>query len=566
MNWIQKPQPTSEQINTLATDLGIEGVLVSLLIQRGVHNFQEAKSFFRPEFSQLHNPYLMKDMELAVARIILAMEREEPILVYGDYDVDGTTAVALVADYLQQYYHKVATYIPDRYAEGYGVSYQGIDFAVANEIGLIIALDCGVKAVDKVAYAKEKGVDFIICDHHRPGIILPDAIAVLDPKREDCSYPYKELCGCGIGFKLIQALGIAFKEAPEAVFPYLDLVATAIGADIVPLTGENRTLAFLGMQQINKQPRPGFMAFIEQLNRGTLTLTDLNFTIAPRINAAGRMVHGAHAVALLQTKDIEQARAMAAAIEQNNVDRRELDSIITETALLQIASEHETTNATTVVYHPNWHKGVIGIVASRLIETHYRPTLVFTQSGDVMAGSARSIKGYDVYNAIEACSEHLLQFGGHMYAAGLTLKNSQYPAFKEAFEAHVSKTLDPSLKTPEILVDAVVTLSQMTPKFMRILKQMAPFGPDNPAPIFKACGVFDSGYAAPVGKDKTHLKGAMSQNGEEKIPFIAFKLADKQSLLRNHTLVDIVFNLSENIWQGKTTLQLQLLDIKPLGS
>ena len=566
MNWILSPTPKKEAVLVLEEALGIDFSLASLLVQRGVLNFDQAKRFFRPQFSELHDPYLMKDMEAAVERIILAMESEEAILVYGDYDVDGTSAVALVADYLQQYYHKVATYIPDRYAEGYGVSFQSIDFAAANDIGLIIALDCGIKDIEHVAFAKEKGIDYIICDHHRPGKILPAAVAVLDPKRVDCPYPYKELCGCGVGFKLIQALGIAFEEPPEAVYPYLDLVATAIGADIVPLTGENRILAYLGVAKINQSPRPGFKAFIEPLNRGVLSLTDLNFTIAPRINAAGRMVHGAHAVALLQSKDIEQARSMAAAIEQNNTDRRALDASITETALLQIATAQETTHATTVVYDPNWHKGVIGIVASRLIETHYRPTLVFTQSGDLMAGSARSIKGYDVYNAIEACSEHVLQFGGHMYAAGLTLKNSQYPAFKAAFEKHVSATLDPALKIPEIRIDAEVSLSQMTPKFMRILKQMAPFGPENPAPVFIAKQVFETGYATSVGQDKTHLKGTFSDAQDQKIPFIGFKLAEKIRLLENKKRVDIVFSLSENVWQGRSTLQLQLLDFKEAGS
>ncbi|MCW1953203.1 MAG: single-stranded-DNA-specific exonuclease RecJ [Flavobacteriia bacterium] len=563
MNWTLIASPPPAEVQALSKSLGIEERLGSLLVQRGVGSFEAAKTFFRPSFSLLHDPYLMKDMDLAVQRIIAAMEREEPILVYGDYDVDGTTAVALVADYLQQYYHKVATYIPDRYEEGYGVSFQGIDFAAANDIGLIIALDCGIKAIDKVAYAKEKGIDFIICDHHRPGASLPEAVAVLDPKRADCSYPYEEICGCGVGFKLIQALGVALEEDPLAVLPYLDLVATAIGADMVPLSGENRTLAYLGVQQMNTNPRPGFQAFIEQINRGTLSLTDLNFTIAPRINAAGRMVHGAHAVALLQTKDINQARTMAAAIQQHNEDRKELDGVITETALLQMAQAQESQSATSVVYDPNWHKGVIGIVASRLIETHYRPTLVFTQSGDVMAGSARSIKGYDIYNAIDACSEHVLQFGGHMYAAGLTLKNSQYPAFKAAFEAHVSATLDPALKIPEIQIDQEISISEITPKFMRILKQMAPFGPENPLPVFKATGVYETGYATAVGKDQTHLKGAFCQGTSAKISFIAFKLAHQLGLLADQSLVDIVFHISENKWQGKSSLQLQVLDIKP---
>lgn len=563
MNWIEKPIPHQEKITPLAKALGIDVLLSTLLVQRGVLDFNGAKAFFRPSFNQLHNPYLMTGMELAVQRIINAMEMGTTILVYGDYDVDGTTSVALVADYLQQYYHKVVTYIPDRYKEGYGVSYQGIDFAIANDIGLIIALDCGVKAVEEIAYAKKNGIDFIVCDHHRPGPTLPNAVAILDPKREDCAYPFTELCGCGIGFKLIQALGIAFKEAPEAVIPYLDLVATAIGADIVSLNGENRTLAYLGLQQINKDARPGFKAFINQMNKGVLTLTDLNFSIAPRINAAGRIVHGAHAVALLQTKNMEQALQMAANIEDNNTERRALDLAITEAALLQIAREQETTNATTVVYHPSWHKGVIGIVASRLIETHYKPTLVFTQSGDVMAGSARSIKGYDVYQAIEACKDHLVQFGGHKYAAGLTLKNSQYPAFKAAFESYVSSTLAPELKIPQIIIDATLSLETINEKFMRILKQMAPFGPDNPTPIFKATKVYDTGHASIVGQTKTHLRGVLTQTGANKIPFIAFKMADKIPLLTNKKPVDVAFTLTENKWQGKVSLQLQILDIKP---
>lgn len=563
MNWIEKPLPSKEIVTALSNSLGVSEVLARLLAQRGVSDFEAAKFFFRPEMSQLHSPLLMKDMELAVSRIILAMEREEAILVYGDYDVDGTTAVALVADYLQQYYHKVATYIPDRYSEGYGVSYQGIDFASENDIGLIIALDCGVKAVDKVAYAKEKGIDFIICDHHTPGATLPDAVAVLDPKRSDCNYPYKELCGCGIGFKLIQAISMALDTPEEVVYPYLDLVATAIGADIVPLDGENRTLAYLGLAQINSHPRPGFKAFLEAFKKPVVTLTDLNFTVSPRINAAGRMVHGAHAVALLQTKDMAQAKQMAAAIEDNNTERRSLDQHITEKALKQIAGDLETTNASTVVYQPDWHKGVIGIVASRLIETHYRPTLVFTQSGNVLAGSARSIKGYNVYKAIEACSEHLIQFGGHMYAAGLTLAPEKYEDFKNAFEIHVSRTLDPDLKIPQISIDSPLSLSDISPKFIRILKQMAPFGPQNPIPVFKAEGVYDTGYVKKIGADQNHLKGTLSQDGLQKIPFVAFKKADAFSLLTHQKKVDIVFNISENYWQGQTTIQLQLLDIKP---
>ena len=563
MRWTLKPKPSTQKIADLAAELGVDLAISELLLQRGIDTFQAAKTFFRPSWCDLHDPFLMKDMDVAVTRVQSALKDNEQILVYGDYDVDGTSSVALMASYLDTKSSQISTYIPDRYDEGYGVSYKGIDYASDNNFSLIIALDCGVKAIDKVAYAKSKGIDFIICDHHRPGKELPPAVAILDPKRADCEYPFKELCGCGIGFKLIQAISMALEAPEEVVYPYLDLVATAIGADIVPLDGENRTLAFLGLLQINSHPRPGFKAFLENFKKPVVTLTDLNFTVSPRINAAGRMVHGAHAVALLQTKDMAQAKQMAAAIEDNNTERRSLDQYITDNALKQIAGDLETTNATTVVYQPDWHKGVIGIVASRLIETHYRPTLVFTKSGHVLAGSARSIKGYDVYKAIEACSEHLIQFGGHMYAAGLTLAPEKYDDFKNAFESYVSTTLDSALKIPQINIDSPLSFSEISPKFIRILKQMAPFGPENPIPVFKATGVYDTGYAKVIGADQTHLKGTLTQDGATKINFVAFKKADALALLSHQKKVDIVFNISENFWQGQTTIQLQLLDIKP---
>lgn len=464
---------------------------------------------------------------------------------------------------MQSYYPNVTTYIPDRYKEGYGVSYAGIDYADDNNISLIIALDCGVKAVDKVAYAKEKGVDFIICDHHRPGATLPNAVAVLDAKRSDCNYPYDELCGCGVGFKLIQALGSRRGQTIEDLVPYLDLVATAIGADIVPITGENRVLAYFGLQVINSYPRAGFKAIINQIKKDVLTITDVVFVIAPRINAAGRMVHGLHAVNLLTETNIEQAEEFAAAIEQYNSDRRELDQEITKEALIQITDNKEEERFTSVVYNENWHKGVIGIVASRLTETYYRPTLVFTKSGEKLAASARSVKDFDVYNALEACAEHIEQFGGHKYAAGLTLAESQYTDFKNQFEKVVAETIDPpNLLVPEIGIDATLNFNEISPKLMRIIKQMEPFGPGNMSPIFMTENLQDTGYAKGVGQEEAHLKLAATQNGSSPIGAIGFNLGDKLSLVQNKKPFSAVFSLDENEWKGNVTLQLKLRDIR----
>jgi len=501
-------------------------------------------------------------MDVAVERIENAISSNENILVYGDYDVDGTTSVALVSSYLLGYYPNVATYIPDRYDEGYGVSYKGIDFAEDNDFSLIIALDCGVKAIDKVAYAKEKGIDFIICDHHRPGIRLPEAIAVLDPKREDCEYPYDELCGCGVGFKLIQALASRKGETIDDLFPYLDLVATAIGADIVPITGENRTLAYFGLQVINRNPRTGFKAIINQIKKAVLTITDVVFIIAPRINAAGRMEHGQHAVNLLTETDIDQAAKFAAGIEKYNIDRRSLDQEITQEALAQIQENKEEERFTSVVYKDSWHKGVIGIVASRLTETYYRPTLVFTKSGEKLAASARSVKGFDVYNALEECADCIEQFGGHKYAAGLTLLEDQYQAFKTQFEKVVSETIDPALLTPEITVDAKIEVKDINPKLMRILKQFAPFGPGNMAPVFMAEGLTDTGYAKGVGEEGVHLKFAVTQNGYGPIGGIGFNLGDKLPSIISRKPFDAVFSIDENEWQGNVSLQLKLRDLR----
>ena len=417
MRWTLKPKPSTQKIADLAAELGVDLAISELLLQRGIDTFQAAKTFFRPSWSDLHDPFLMKDMDVAVTRVQSALKDNEQILVYGDYDVDGTSSVALMASYLDTKSSQISTYIPDRYDEGYGVSYKGIDYASDNNFSLIVALDCGVKAIDKVAYAKSKGIDFIICDHHRPGKELPPAVAILDPKRADCEYPFKELCGCGVGFKLIQALASEDGQPPESLVAYLDLVATAIGADIVPIVGENRALAYFGLQVINSNPRPGFKALINQMKKEVLTITDVVFNIAPRINAAGRMKHGNYAVSLMKETDFENAEIAASEIEDFNTNRREADKRITQEALQQIETTNETEDATTVVYQEDWHKGVIGIVASRLIETYYRPTLVFTKSGNYLAASARSVSGFDVYNALENCSHLLEQFGGHMYAA-----------------------------------------------------------------------------------------------------------------------------------------------------
>ncbi|XRE43448.1 Single-stranded-DNA-specific exonuclease RecJ [Tenacibaculum discolor] len=561
MRWTLKPQPDTIKVKQLAKELSINITLAKILVQRGIETFDEAKHFFRPSLSDLHNPFLMKDMEIAVQRIETAIANNENILVFGDYDVDGTTAVSLMSSYLKTIHPNIATYIPDRYEEGYGVSFQGIDFAEDNGFSLIIALDCGIKAIDKVAYATEKNIDFIICDHHKPGSEIPKAVAVLNPKQIDCNYPYDELCGCGVGFKLIQALASKRNQTIEDLIPYLDLVATAIAADIVPMTGENRVLAYHGLQVINSQPRNGIKAIVHQLQKKELTITDVVFIIAPRINAAGRMKHGNYAVELLTEMDFDSAIEFASAIEKFNSDRKELDRAITQEALLQIENNNEQEKYTTVVFDENWHKGVIGIVASRLTETYYRPTLVFTKSGDKLAASARSVKGFDVYNALEACSEFIEQFGGHKYAAGLTLLPEQYENFKNKFEKVVSATIEKSLLTPEITIDAEIDLSEITPKFFRIIQQMAPFGPLNMKPVFTTTAVRDNGYGKQVGADSSHLKLNLIYGSDQKTyNAIGFSLGNKISTIQND--FDIAYTLDENTWNGYTSIQLMLKDLK----
>jgi single-stranded-DNA-specific exonuclease len=561
MRWTLKKAPDKETTAKLAKDLQVDLTIAEILCQRNIETFAEAKNYFRPSLEDIHDPFLMKDMDVAIARIEAAIANSENILVYGDYDVDGTTAVSLVASYLKTIYSNIATYIPDRYAEGYGISYMGIDFAQDNDCSLIIALDCGIKALDKVAYATEKNIDFIICDHHKPGPEIPKAVAVLNAKRVDCTYPFDELCGCGVGFKLIQALGVSRNQSINHFVPYLDLVATAIAADIVPMNGENRILAYFGLQVINQSPRNGIKAIIHQTKKTELTITDVVFIIAPRINAAGRIKHGNYAVQLLTEMDFETAVDFAASIEIFNADRKELDKQITNEALIQLIDNKEEERFTSVVFQEDWHKGVIGIVASRLIEKYYRPTLVFTKSGDKLAASARSVKGFDVYNALEACSEFIEQFGGHKYAAGLTLAPENYENFKDKFEEVVKSTIDIELLTPEISIDTVIDLSEITPKFFRIIQQMAPFGPMNMKPTFSSTCIRDNGYGKQVGADKTHLKLNVFQGDNQKTyNSIGFNLGDKIALVKDE--FDIVYALDENEWNGVKSIQLLLKDLK----
>ena len=561
MRWTLKTTPNITTVQQLSKDLSIDTTLSKLLVQRGISTFEEAKKFFRPSLEELHDPFLLKDMDLAVSRIEKAIASNENILIYGDYDVDGTTSVSLVASYLKTITTSISTYIPDRYDEGYGISYQGIDFAADNNFSLIIALDCGIKAIDKVAYATKKKVDFIICDHHKPGPKIPDAVAVLNPKRVDCSYPYDELCGCGVGFKLVQALASKRGQTIEDLTQYLDLVAIAIAADIVPITGENRVLTYFGLQVINSNPRNGIKAIIQEVHKKALTITDVVFIIAPRINAAGRIKHGNAAVELLTEANFDQALEFAKAINQYNTERRVLDAQITIEALLQIEENKEKEQFTSVVFNETWHKGVIGIVASRLIENYYRPTLVFTKSGNKLAASARSVKGFDVYEALEQCSEFIEQFGGHKYAAGLTLDPEMYTAFKNKFEEVVKNTIDKELLIPEITIDASLELSDISPKFFRILQQMGPFGPQNMKPVFSTTSVRDNGYGKTVGADKSHLKLNIIYGADKKTyNAIGFGLGNKMKFIQNN--FDIAYSLDENEWNGRTSLQLLLKDIK----
>ena len=561
MLWQAVSPPEDSKVQELVDQLNVPREVAYLLAQRGITNFDQAKEYFRPEWSQLHSPFLMQDMQQAVERIAHAIDRSEAVMVFGDYDVDGTTSVALVTSYLQNHLEVVVPYIPDRYKEGYGISKAGIDEAQAKGISLIIALDCGIKAHEQVAYANELGIDFIICDHHLPDAKLPQAVAVLDPKRADCEYPYKELCGCGIGFKLIQALQQHFGLEVADLNVYLDLVATAIAADIVPMTGENRLLSALGIERIRQAPRAGFQFFLSTLKK-PVRVSDLVFVIAPRINAAGRMNQGISAVELLLTKSQEEALPLARSIEFFNTERRSTDERITKEALQQIELEEAKQNATTVVYHPSWHKGVIGIVASRLIENYYRPTVVLTKSEEVLAGSVRSVKGFDVYQALEACKEHMIQFGGHKYAAGLTLEKTQLEGFKAAFEKAVQERILDSQKAPVMHYDAELTLNTISPKLYRILIQMTPFGPKNMKPVFVSHNCIDKGGSRLVGKDQDHLKLEMVDSSGTVIQGIGFGLGQHHSKVKQKNPFSILYTLDENEFNGIVSLQLVIKDIK----
>ena len=558
--WTLKALPDKDIVCALQESLGVSELVATLLAQRGIETFEEAKQFFRPQLSDLYNPFLMKDMDKAVERLHRAISSNEKILVYGDYDVDGTTAVSLMYLFLKEKCQYVEYYIPDRYDEGYGVSYKGIDYAKSNDFSLIVCLDCGIKAVEKVAYAKNKDVDFIICDHHRPGDTLPLAVAVLDPKRSDCDYPFKELCGCGVGFKLAQAYHQQYNLPFEDLVPLLDLVVVSIAADIVPMIDENRVLSFYGLQQLNASPRIGLKALMDVANRkDTFNISDVVFGLAPRINAAGRIEHGNKAVELLVQQDFSVAKEKADYIDKHNFTRKELDKSITQEALAMIVPDANST----VVCSEKWHKGVVGIVASRLIETHYRPTIVLTESNGKLTGSARSVSGFDVYNAIDACSDLLEQFGGHKYAAGLTLKKENLTAFIQRFEEVVSTTITAEMQIPKINIDLEMPMEDITMKTHRIIEQMAPFGPSNSRPVFMTKGVIDNGSGRLIGQDKNHLKLAITDSDNSKtLDGIGFGMSDYFSTIKDKQPFDVCFVLDLNEWNGTSNLQLRIKDVR----
>lgn len=552
-------------VTSLQATLKINPILCSILAQRGITDYEKAKEFFRPSLEQLHSPWLMKDMQKAVDRIIDAFEKKEKILVYGDYDVDGTTSVASMFQFLKLLHEPIDFYIPHRYKEGYGISKIGIDFAKEQGFTLIISLDCGIKSAELIAYAKTLGIDFIVCDHHLPDSDVPAAAAILNPKQVDCPYPYKELCGCGVGFKLMMALTEKLNLSTETYLQYIDLVAIAIAADIVPVTGENRTLAFFGIQKVNSKPSVGIEALLNLSKaKGPMSLTSLVFVIAPRINAAGRMDDAKKAVQLFIEKDPTAAISFANILHSDNTDRREADSSITLEAMEMLAADPNNQNRkSTVLYNEYWHKGVVGIVASRLIETFYRPTIVLTKSGEYAAGSARSVAGFNLYEAIHACRAHLLGYGGHFAAAGMTLATNQIESFKAAFEAEVARTITPDQLVPALTINAEINFKDITASLYNIIKQMEPFGPDNMRPVFIARKVKDAGFSKVV-KD-LHLRVVLKQE-DIILSGIGFNMADKFSILQDGQPIDIVFSIDENEWQGNTNLQLKVIDLLPASS
>ncbi len=560
--WDFLPAPPKEAVEALTRSLFKEVLpwhrtIASLLLQRGITSFEEARAFFNPSLADLHDPFLMKDMDKAVERILLAISSEQPILIYGDYDVDGTCSVAVLYLFLSAIYPNVFTYVPDRYKEGYGVSSQGIDFADDNQIPLIITLDCGIKSHERVVYAHERGIDMIITDHHTPSETLPEALAVLNPKRADCSYPYKELCGCGIGFKLVQALCKTLDFSPETAYKYLDLVALATCADIVPLTGENRILVHTGLQLINQQPTEVMQLLLASAKR-PVEVRDLVFVAAPRINAAGRMEHAEKAVRFLIGRDLDKATEL----EYLNTQRKTTDEQITEQALCMILSQGEEEAPATVVFSQDWHKGVIGIVASRLIETYYRPTIVFTQSGDVLAASARSVKGFNLYEALCECKDELIQFGGHTAAAGMTLRPENYERFKQKFQEVVERTLPQELRSPKLTLSGELPLGDITYTFYRCLQRFAPFGPKNMTPVFYAHGVLAKEVRR-VGKDFSHLRMILTDpKSNHDFVAVGFDLAPQKELIESGQPLTIAYQLTENSWQGRTSFELIIKGVK----
>ncbi len=549
-----------EIVNNLARDLSVSDMVAELLVKRDIHTFKEAKLFFRPQLEDLINPFLMKDMDNATNKIKQSIKNNEKIMVYGDYDVDGTTSVALMYSYLIKQKANVIYYIPDRYKEGYGLSLDGVEKAKEEKVSLIIIIDCGIKAIKQIEIANKYKIDTIICDHHKPGKILPNAKAILNPKQRGCDYPYKHLCGCGIGFKLIQAMEIQKEQNLNFILEYLDLVAIAICADIVPMTGENRVLTFLGLQLINKNIRPGLYPFFKE-KKNKIDVSDLIFTIAPRINAAGRMKHGKYAVELLICKEENQIYSKARAIEILNSERKLLDKKTTKEAIDQVETLSESKKAATVVFRPDWHKGVIGIVASRLIEQYYRPTVVLTKSGDNYSGSVRSVRGFDIYEVLLSCADHMIQFGGHKYAAGLTLSPYKYSDFKRAFEKEVLNIITHDQKTPSIIYDIETTLDNFDFSLFRIINQMSPFGPNNSKPIFLIKNCKDNGFSKLVGAEKNHLSFGIKDEKETNFYGIGFEMGEHISRIKMMERFSILVQLQENKYNGKSKLQLLVKDI-----
>ena len=550
----------------LANELSISPVLAQLLIQRGILTFDDARSFFRPDLNDLHDPFLMKDMDKAVERLTKAMQSNEKILIYGDYDVDGTTSVSLVYRFLVRFYSNLEYYIPDRYNEGYGISKKGIDYAAQNNFKLIIALDCGIKAIEKIKYAKSLGVDFIICDHHNPDDELPPAVAVLDSKRADCNYPYKHLSGCGVGFKLMQAFAMENNIRFEELIPLLDLLALSIASDIVPITGENRILAFYGLKQINSNPSTGVKAIIDVcgLKDREISISDIVFKIGPRINASGRMKLATEAVELMVSRDYNFAYERSGTINEYNNDRKDLDKNITDDAIALIRQDDTySERKSIVVFKPDWHKGVIGIVASRLAEEYYKPSVVLTESNGFASGSARSVLGFDLYKAVESCKDLLENFGGHMYAAGLTMKIEHVDEFSRRFENYVAEHIEEDQTYPQIDIDAIIEFKDITPKFFRVLKQFGPFGPGNMKPVFESKNVYDFGSSRLVGKDQEHLKLELTDSSSENVMSgIAFRMYEFNDHLKALNPLDICYTLEENNFNGNTSIQLMIRDIK----